>query len=101
LRLVRGSLAEAQGRYDDAVAHFGQAAEVSSHWQAGCVALAHAMVAQGQLQTARDTIRGCAGREITAADPWFSYAMGLDWLVEPTVRALRGEFAGRRAVPDE
>jgi hypothetical protein len=84
-----------------AVLHYREAATVSSQWQTACVALAHAQVKQGRLPDARDTLRSCASQDVTDDDPWLTYAMGLSWLVEPTLRELRREIDNAQGEKDD
>lgn len=93
LALVRGHAAEADTRHDDAVDHYRQAVGMSDRWQSACVALSHALSQLGHLEEARLTVRECVSRESSARDPWSAYGMGLEWLVEPTVRQMRARVS--------
>ncbi len=95
LALARGYAAAAESRHAEAVDHYRAATRLAPQWQSACVALAHALVAAGERDEARDTLRPCLSRVPSLDDPWPRYGMGLDWLLEPTVRQLRAQVTAR------
>ncbi len=99
LALARGHAATAEKRHADAVDHYRAATSMAPGWQSGCIALAHALVAAGQRDEARGSLRTCISREPALDDPWSSYGMGLHWLVAPAVRQLRVRV-GAEPVPE-
>lgn len=101
LALTRGQAADAQRRYDEAVGHFRAARTAHERWQSGCLALAHALVKAGRQGEARETVQECLSREPAADDPWPAYPMGLEWLVDPTVRQLRARVSGPAETPHD
>lgn len=93
--MARGHAAEARGQYDRASEHYRAATGLATQWQSGCVALAHALAKQGRNDEARSALRECLSTTPAPDDPWRAYAMGMPWLVEPTVRQMRALVSGR------
>lgn len=101
LALANGYAAEAQRHYDTAVGHYRDARAMQERWQSGCLALAHGLVKAGRQTEARATVQECLTREPAADDPWPTYPMGLEWLVDPTVRQLRARVSAAPETPHD
>lgn len=80
-----------QERYDEAVALFRAAVDGLPEAQSAYVGLMHALIARG---TARE-IAGVSRRMMAAVrddgDPWWGYAFGQFWAIEPLLLVLRQE----------
>lgn len=97
--LLSGGIAEDLRQFDRAAVHFRRAAGVLPDSRAACIGLAYSLAMNGRSTEARSVLRPCLTSHTAADDPWLRYSMGLEWLFEPAIHALRARVRVATAAP--
>ena len=92
--LISGSISEAVGRLDEAIARYRDAGALCRGCHSATLALSHVLLRKGDRDVARDFVNRLVNIPLwpMPVDPWLDYRMGQWWRFEAIFEELKREI---------